>query len=115
MNLPKYHYFNLLQFEYWSFDPPSLHRWYTYDYDFGYNSRWCFFLLDYGISTNDDDVPVLCYEWTVEGFNPLLQLLQSKEAQNGLKATPFTPPAHASPDHPLLFQKWCESGFEKPR
>ncbi|KAB8266997.1 hypothetical protein BDV30DRAFT_220996 [Aspergillus minisclerotigenes] len=43
---------------------PGVHRWNTYGDEFGYNIRPCFFLLDYGSSDNDEDVPIVCYEWT---------------------------------------------------
>jgi hypothetical protein len=47
------------------FDPEVL-RWYSYGDEFGYNDRLCFFLIDYGSSSNDEDVPILCYKWTGE-------------------------------------------------
>jgi hypothetical protein len=46
----------------------GVHRWYTYGDEFGYNNRLCFFLIDYGTTSNDDDVPTLCYEWTGESL-----------------------------------------------
>jgi hypothetical protein len=30
----------------------------------GYDNLRCYFLIDYGESLNDDDVPIVCYEWT---------------------------------------------------
>lgn len=39
-------------------------RYASYDANFAFNSRRCFFLVDYGEAENDDDVPVLPYEWT---------------------------------------------------
>ncbi|KAE8414051.1 hypothetical protein BDV36DRAFT_266426, partial [Aspergillus pseudocaelatus] len=36
---------------------------YPYNDQFALNNRRCFFLVDYGESQNDDDVPVLSYEW----------------------------------------------------
>ena len=39
-------------------------RWASYNTQFAINNRRCFFLIDYGESQNDDDVPVLSYEWT---------------------------------------------------
>lgn len=53
----------------WNCDfDPSVFRWYTYGDEFGYSNRRCFFLLDYGSSTNDDEVPILSYEWTGESL-----------------------------------------------
>ena len=39
-------------------------RWASYNTQFAFNNRRCFFLIDYGESQNDDDVPILFYEWT---------------------------------------------------
>lgn len=41
-------------------------RWASYNDRFGLNNRRCFVLVDYGEAENDDDVPVLSYEWTGE-------------------------------------------------
>ncbi|KAK6838761.1 hypothetical protein RU639_000378 [Aspergillus parasiticus] len=70
---------------------PGAFRWYTYGDEFGYNNRPCFFLVDYGNASNDDDVPVISYEWTGEEFKPMPELLQSKDVQDELKELPFTP------------------------
>lgn len=46
---------------------PDVHRWYSYgDDQFGYNNRPCFFLIDYGTAEDDENVPILPYEWTGE-------------------------------------------------
>ncbi|KAH8698362.1 hypothetical protein BGW36DRAFT_144683 [Talaromyces proteolyticus] len=70
---------------------PGFHRWYTYGDELGYNNRICFYLVDCGSSPNDDDVPIFCYKWTGETFEPMPELLQSKEVQDELKEFPFTP------------------------
>ncbi|KAI9925862.1 hypothetical protein MW887_005668 [Aspergillus wentii] len=81
----------------WNCDfQPGVQRFYSYGDEFGYNNRRCFFLVDYGTSDNDDDVPILCYEWTGESFKPTPQLLQNEEVQAELKDIPFTP----GPDEP---------------
>lgn len=46
----------------------SKFRWTSYNDDFALDNRRCFFLVDYGESENDDDVPVLPYEWTGESL-----------------------------------------------
>lgn len=43
-------------------------RWAAYNDQFAFNNRRCFFLVDYGESQNDDDVPVLSYKWTGESL-----------------------------------------------
>lgn len=43
---------------------PLKNRFYTHGDEFGYNNRLCFFLVDHGTATNDDEVPMLSYEWT---------------------------------------------------
>ncbi|KAE8359045.1 hypothetical protein BDV27DRAFT_163008 [Aspergillus caelatus] len=45
---------------------PGVHRWYTSGDEFGYNNRPCFFLVDYGNASTDDDVPIKSYEWIGE-------------------------------------------------
>lgn len=45
---------------------PGVQRWYTHGDEFGYDTRVCYFLVDYGSSDNDGEVPVLCYAW--DGF-----------------------------------------------
>lgn len=45
-----------------------MHRWNAYGDEFGYNHRLCFFLVDYGSSSDDDEVPILSYEWTGESL-----------------------------------------------
>ena len=44
------------------------HRWSSYNGRFALKNRRCFFLLDTGESLNDDDVPILSYEWTGESL-----------------------------------------------
>ena len=44
------------------------HRWSAYNDRFAFKNRRCFFLLDTGKSSNDDDVPILSYEWTGESL-----------------------------------------------
>lgn len=43
-------------------------RWASYNDQFALNNRRCFFLVDYGESGDDDDVPVLSYDWTGESL-----------------------------------------------
>ncbi|PGH23180.1 hypothetical protein AJ80_02710 [Polytolypa hystricis UAMH7299] len=57
----------------------------AYNDQFASNSRRCFFLLDAGQSSNDDDVPVLSYEWTGESLIPMPQLAQDPMIQTKLK------------------------------
>ncbi|KAF7597121.1 hypothetical protein BBP40_010595, partial [Aspergillus hancockii] len=46
------------------FDVPKF-RWASHNDQFAINNRRCFFLVDYGKPQNDDDdVPILSYEWT---------------------------------------------------
>ncbi|PLB43915.1 hypothetical protein P170DRAFT_64866 [Aspergillus steynii IBT 23096] len=75
---------------YWPFD----NRFYSYGDEFGYSHRLCFFLVDHGTTENDDEVPILCYEWTGEDFKFTPELLASKEVQDKLKEYPFTPATH---------------------
>lgn len=49
------------------FDVPEF-RWASYNDQFAFDNRRCFFLVDYGESKNDDDVPILSYEWTGESL-----------------------------------------------
>ncbi|KAF2105731.1 hypothetical protein BDV96DRAFT_655306 [Lophiotrema nucula] len=66
-------------------------RWASHNCQFAFNNRRCFFLIDYGESQNDDDVPVLSYEWTGEALKPLPQLATDPEIQAKLKEeVPFT-------------------------
>jgi hypothetical protein len=45
------------------------HRWSAYNDRFAFKNRRCFFLLDTGKSSNDDDdVPILSYEWAGESL-----------------------------------------------
>ena len=41
-------------------------RWSSYNDQFALKNRRCFFLIDTGKSSNDDDVPILSYEWSGE-------------------------------------------------
>lgn len=76
-------------------------RWASHNGQFALNNRRCFFLVDYGESQNDDEVPVLCYEWTGETLKPLPQLATDPEIQAKLKEeVPFT---------------WQPSKREKPK
>jgi hypothetical protein len=45
-------------------------RYTSYNDKFGFNNQRCFFLVDHGEceSKNDDDVPILYYEWTGESL-----------------------------------------------
>lgn len=45
------------------FEAPKF-RWAAYNDQFALNNRRCFFLVDYGESKDNDDVPLLCYQWT---------------------------------------------------
>lgn len=49
------------------FDPDQ-DRWSVYGAWFSYDNRRCYFLVDHGQSLNDNDVPVLWYEWTGESL-----------------------------------------------
>jgi hypothetical protein len=42
------------------------HRWAVYGSDFAFANRRCYFVIDHGQSTDEDDVQVLFYEWTGE-------------------------------------------------
>ncbi|RDW93707.1 uncharacterized protein DSM5745_01029 [Aspergillus mulundensis] len=75
-----------------AFDPERYHRWYTYGEEhLGYNSRACFFLIDTGTAEDDEQVPVLAFEWTGAEFKPRPDILQSSDVVEELKHTPFTP------------------------
>lgn len=50
------------------FEPGKVHRCATYNDVFAFANRCYFFLLDVGKFDNDDDVPVICYEWTEESL-----------------------------------------------
>ncbi|KAB8223942.1 hypothetical protein BDV33DRAFT_199989 [Aspergillus novoparasiticus] len=66
-------------------------RWASYNDQSALNNRLCFFLVDYGESQNDDDVPVLSYEWTGESLKSLPQLAKDPKIQAKLKEdVPFT-------------------------
>jgi hypothetical protein len=43
-------------------------RWAAYNDQLAFNNRRCFFLADYGESQDDNNVPVLSYEWTGESL-----------------------------------------------
>lgn len=47
------------------FESPRF-SWASYNDQFAFNNRRCFFLIDHGESDNDDEVPVFYYEWTGE-------------------------------------------------
>ncbi|KND87594.1 hypothetical protein TOPH_07718 [Tolypocladium ophioglossoides CBS 100239] len=66
-------------------EPPG-----SYNDRFALDNQRCFFLVDYGNSQNDEDVPILFYEWTGESFKPLPQLAKDPKIQARLKGTPFT-------------------------
>ena len=44
------------------------YRWNSYNDAFAFNNRRCLFLVDYGQSPCDDNVPILSYEWTGESL-----------------------------------------------
>jgi hypothetical protein len=46
---------------------PGRDRWIVYGAQFCYENRRCCFLLDHGQILDDNNVPVLWYEWTGEG------------------------------------------------
>lgn len=60
---------NLVCQHHWNcdFQTPKF-RCSSYNDFFAFNNRRCFFLVDYGESQNDDDVPVLSYAWTGESL-----------------------------------------------
>ncbi|KAI1119827.1 hypothetical protein F5Y10DRAFT_149315 [Nemania abortiva] len=66
-------------------------RWNSYGTQFGYDNRTCYFLVDYGRSASDDDVPILWYEWTGESLVAMQQALPV-EVQSKLREYPFTRP-----------------------
>jgi hypothetical protein len=47
---------------------PDQDRWSAYGAWFGYDNRRCYFLADHGQALNDDEVPILWYEWTGESL-----------------------------------------------
>ena len=49
-------------------DIPKQDRWSVYGAEFGYTDRPCYFLVDHGQSSKDDDVPLLRYQWTGEAL-----------------------------------------------
>ena len=55
---------------------PDQDRWSVYGARFGYDNRRCYFLVDHGQSSTDDDIPVLWYQWTgeslLEPFRPII-------------------------------------------
>ncbi|KAL3478060.1 hypothetical protein BJX99DRAFT_256828 [Aspergillus californicus] len=72
---------------------PGCQRWSSYgDDELGYNHRLCFFLVDYGESENDEDVPVRCFEWDGQQFKPMPQLLRNAAVREELTNYPFTRP-----------------------
>lgn len=58
---------NMVCQKYWNcdFQAPKF-RWASFDAEFAFPNRRCFFLLDYGESENDDLVPIIALEWTGE-------------------------------------------------
>ncbi|KAI9740965.1 MAG: hypothetical protein M1818_004571 [Claussenomyces sp. TS43310] len=79
-------------------------RYAVYNGRFGLNNQRCFFLVDHGESENDDDVPVLYYEWTGESLKPLPQLAKNPKIQAKLKHdVPFTrqPSKHCGEKRPM--------------
>lgn len=58
---------NLISQHHWNHDFEWNHdRFETYNADFGYDNRTCYFLIDHSQSPdgNDDVVPILWYRWT---------------------------------------------------
>lgn len=48
----------------WSRDfDPKQHRWNVRGALFGYDNHPCYFLVDHGQSSNDEDITVLWYHW----------------------------------------------------
>ncbi|CAH0047125.1 unnamed protein product [Clonostachys solani] len=67
-------------------------RWSSYRDDFGLDKRRCFFLIDhhgYDHTIQEEQVPVIWYEWTGESLIRLNQDLPSKVLKE-LKKWPFT-------------------------
>ncbi|KAM5471777.1 hypothetical protein MauCBS54593_003182 [Microsporum audouinii] len=67
------------------------HGWREYGTDFVIDDRRCYFLVDYGEAANDEDVPVLSYEWTGETLEPKPELAQAskvKQSKTPNRATP---------------------------
>jgi hypothetical protein len=58
---------------------PGQDRWSVYGARFGYDKRRCYFLVDHGQSTTDDDIMLLWYQWTGESlsepFVPVMSFL----------------------------------------
>jgi hypothetical protein len=58
---------NLISQHHWNYDFEwKCDRFESYNADFGYDNRACYFLFDHGQSPvgNDDVVPILWYRWT---------------------------------------------------
>ncbi|KAK3936693.1 hypothetical protein QBC46DRAFT_394382 [Diplogelasinospora grovesii] len=87
---------NLICQRHWNrdFDSESHNdRGYLYGGVFGQDNRRCYFLVDHGQhSGNDDDVPVLWYEWTGESLNTLPGPLPPAVQTMLREKYPFTPP-----------------------
>ncbi|KAK2765339.1 hypothetical protein FQN54_008185 [Arachnomyces sp. PD_36] len=68
------------------FDPREF-AYSSYNAKFAFNNRRCFFLVDYGDSTkyNNDDVPILSYEWTGESLKPMPELARDPRVLAKLK------------------------------
>ncbi|KAI9041635.1 uncharacterized protein KD926_006709 [Aspergillus affinis] len=48
-------------------------RFYNHNCDYGYDDRRCFFGVDHGTTSNDEEVPILCWEWTGEKLDVCVQ------------------------------------------
>ncbi|KAK2589910.1 hypothetical protein QQS21_012412 [Conoideocrella luteorostrata] len=66
-------------------------RFTSYNAQFGFDNRTCYFLVDHGENPggNDDDIPVLWYRWTGDSLVSLSEALPSK-IRKRLKKIPFT-------------------------
>ncbi|KAK9440000.1 uncharacterized protein VB005_04620 [Metarhizium brunneum] len=73
------------------FDPKQ-HRWNVRGALFGYDHHPCYFLVDHGQSSNDEDITVLWYHWDGKSLNFIPQPLP-KKIQSKLKEYPFTRPS----------------------
>ncbi|KAL7919999.1 hypothetical protein ACQKWADRAFT_299862 [Trichoderma austrokoningii] len=68
---------NIICQHFWNKDyDKDVHRFHSYNAEFGYPNKRCYFLMDYGHS--DIDPPILWYEWTGESLIPINQVLPSR-------------------------------------
>ncbi|KAI1503842.1 hypothetical protein F5X99DRAFT_406522 [Biscogniauxia marginata] len=71
-------------------------RFESYNADFGYDNRTCYFLIDHGRAPDNDAVPILWYRWTGESLIRIHGALPSR-IRRRLKSVPFTPVPRTEP------------------